>query len=425
MNSGLVAFVITIAVIILAIVTKKCMQALYAGTVVAGIFLFKTGFASGWIQTLVAEVTDNTWLWLLLGLFGSLTCLFETSKSTLGFSKTVSKFCKTETSCKFAAFLLGLVIFIDDYLNVMTVGLCMKKTFDEKKIPRKELAFIVDCTGTPVCILVPISTWAVFYTNMFSEYGCSSYVSVMKYMFYPMIVMLFLILLCLGFLPGIGAMKRAESVSDENKVDSDCSSFLNFLIPLAVLVLVSVVSEEVLTGIIASIAVCLIMYVPRKIMTVSEFTESCVKGFAKTVNVLFLLTGCYMLRNLTSQMGMGQFIIDLISPVMKMQLLPAFTFLVASFLSFSTGCVWGTSALIVPIILPLALNCNANTAMTMAAVISGGVFGAQACVYSDTTVMSANSCSISNTDHAFSQMPYICIAASITFILYVVLGFIL
>ncbi len=427
MNLGLAAFVITLAVIVISIISRKCTEALFAGTVVAGIFLFGKNFGSGWISVLVQEVSDNTWLWLLLGLFGSLTCLFETSKSTLGFSKTVNRFCKSEVSCKLVALLLGFVIFVDDYLNVMAVGLCMKKSFDERKIPREGLAFLVDCTGTPVCILVPISTWAAFYSNMFAKYGCTSYVSLIPYMFYPMIVILFLLLFCLGVLPGIGPMKKASfRISDSSdNADTDCTSFLNLLIPLVILLLVSIVSEDILIGISASIVTCFVLYVPQKIISVSDFTKACIIGFSKTVRVFFLLAGCYMLKNLTAQMQMGQFIINLVGPVIRTTLLPALTFLIAAFLSFSTGCVWGTSALIAPILLPLASGCDANLTMVMAAVISGGVFGAQACVYSDTTVMSATSSGITNIEHAFSQLPYICIAAGVSFVLYVIAGFIL
>lgn len=423
MNLGLIAFAITIAVIISAMVTRKCTESLYAGTLVAGIFLFGKNFAAGWFNVLIQEVADNTWLWLLLGLFGSLTCLFETSKSTIGFSKAVSKFCKTKSSCKFAALLLGILIFIDDYLNVMTVGLCMKKSFDDKNISREELAFLVDCTGTPVCILVPLSSWAAFYLNMFSNYGCTSYIPLLKYMFYPMFVMIFLVMLCMGILPKADSMRRSSYSVGQEVFEG--GSFFNFLIPVAVLVAVSIACDEILLGIASSIAVCLLLYVPTGIMNVKTFTGSCIKGFAKTVDVFFLLTGCYMLKNITAQMNMGQFIINLTSSFINASLLPGITFLIASFLSFSTGCVWGTSALIVPIIMPLALSCGAQSTMVMAAIICGGVFGAQACVYSDTTVMSASSSGISNTDHAFSQLPYICTAAAVSFVLYIALGFIL
>lgn len=424
MDLGSVALIITIAVIVTSIVTKKCTESLYIGTIVASIFLFGKNFASGWLSVLVAEFTDNTWLWLLLGLFGSLTALFETSESTLGFSKTVNRLCKKRHSCRLAAFLLGLLIFVDDYLNVMSVGLCMKNAFDDKKIPREELAFIVDCTGTPVCILVPISSWAAFYGNLFSKYEGvpdNTYLSLIPYLFYPMIIMLFLLLFCLGILPRVGAMKTSCSVISEGKKKTEKGTFTDFIIPLVVLIAVSIVADEILLGILSAMAACFLLYIPRRKMNLSEFTKCCIKGFEKTVSIIFLLMGCYMLKNITSQMQMGQFIVKLFRPVLNVKLLAFITFVIAAFMSFSTGCVWGTSALIVPIIMPLAFACNANIPMVMAAVVSGGVFGAQACVYSDTTVMSASSCSVTNTAHAFSQMPYICTAAALSALIYLCL----
>ncbi|MCQ2433139.1 MAG: hypothetical protein MJ175_11105, partial [Clostridia bacterium] len=144
-------------------------------------------------------VGDNAWLWLVCGLFGSMIAVLTASKGTFGFSKVMGKICNTARKTMFATYIMGILIFIDDYLNVLSIGTCMKGLFDKKKLPRESLAFILDSTGAPVCVLLPVSTWAVFYANLFMEQPAVSsqysspmnaYLSAIPFCFYPIVALL-------------------------------------------------------------------------------------------------------------------------------------------------------------------------------------------------------------------------------------------
>ena len=454
MDTGLVALIITLTVIAAAILTKKCAECLFAGSCVAAVFAFGKHFFIELIRIIITQVSSHTWLWLLCGLFGSLAALFEKVNATGEFSGFVSKFCKTDRKCCLTALLLGIIIFIDDYLNVLTVGLCMKKSFDERKIPRQALAYIVDCTGTPVCTLIPLSSWAAFYGAFFMQYSCvsdnykspiSAYTALIPYLFYPALTLLILFLFCMGLFPKTGRMKKAfdraadcrhmeckslnslgsDDVFEKNNTSSGNScngTIYYFLVPMIILVAVSIAADEIIAGIIAGIISCFCLYVPLKKIKTGDFSKTVIDGFASMTGVIALLTICYTFADITSQMGIAGCMVNIFSTFLSAKTVPLVCFAISAFLSFSTGTVWGTSAIIVPMLMPVIRSTGANLLPSMAAFVSGGIFGAQACVYADTTVLSANSCDISNTEHAFSQMPYICIAAFLSAIGYAAIG---
>ena len=168
MQYGVLCLLPPAAMLIFALKTKKSFEALIFGTLVAYLIMYKAAFIGPWCDLLLSEISnaDNQYILLLCGLFGGFIFLLREAKGTLGFSNLLSRFCKNERITMMMSVFLGIIIFVDDYLNIMTVGTCMKDVCDKRKVPRQALAYIIDSTGAPVCALIPFSTWVVFYSGI-------------------------------------------------------------------------------------------------------------------------------------------------------------------------------------------------------------------------------------------------------------------
>lgn len=221
MQYGVLCLLPPAAMLIFALKTKKSFEALIFGTLVAYLIMYKAAFIGPWCDLLLSEISnaDNQYILLLCGLFGGFIFLLREAKGTLGFSNLLSRFCKNERITMMMSVFLGIIIFVDDYLNIMTVGTCMKDVCDKRKVPRQALAYIIDSTGAPVCALIPFSTWVVFYSGVFIQEpdilnmgfstGMSVYLKVLPYMFYPMAALLVVVLFACKLMPKLGKMKDA------------------------------------------------------------------------------------------------------------------------------------------------------------------------------------------------------------------------
>ncbi len=447
MEMGLIGLIIVLAVIAGAIITKRCTECLLLGSVIGALCLYGRDFMTEWVVVLQDVVADNAWLWLVCGLFGSLIAVLTASKGTFGFSKIIGRVCDTQRKALFATYIMGILIFIDDYLNVLSIGTCMKSVFDKRKMPRESLAFLLDSTGAPVCVLLPFSTWAVFYSELFMEQkaissayssGMRAYISAIPFCFYPICALIVVGLFCAGVFPKLGYMKTAyKRVEDTGMVYSERSrkfnheestydedgNIWNFLVPMIIMVVVCFITSEILIGVIAGLVVCVIMYVPTKIMNLETFMNLTVSGFGTMLSVFFLLTGCFCLQKITAEMGMTEYIITKVEPYLTPNIFPAVCFFLLGGLAFITASDWGMSAVVIPIFIPLAATLGASIPLTMAAIISGGTFGSHACFYADATVLSSQSAGIDNMDHALSQLPYVGISACIAIVCFLVAGF--
>lgn len=449
MSTGLIAVIIIVIVIVGAIATRRCTEFLFLGSLLGAIILYGKNMPMEYVGILenVVGNEDNVWLWLVCGLFGSLIALLQASKGTFGFQRIMSKLCSTEKKTMLASFILGILIFVDDYLNVLTVGVCMKGLYDKRKIPRESLAFILDSTGAPVCVLLPFSTWAVFYANLFyseelvnSQFpsGINAYIHAIPFCFYPFIALFIVFLFCMGWFPKLGAMKKAyQRVEKTGMVYSEASkkynmnepaytddgNVWNFLVPILILVIVGIASGEILLGVLVAIVTCLIMYVPRKILSMEEFFNLMVSGFGSMLSIFFMLVGAFSLAFVSSELGLTEYLIALVKPFLSAGAFPALAFLLLAVLAFVTGSNWGMSAVVIPILIPMCAALNGNVVLTMAAIISGGAFGSHACFYTDATVLSSNSAGIDNMEHALTQWPYVFISAAISTVLFLIAGF--
>ncbi len=450
MSTGFLAVIIILAIIVLAIVTKRCAEVLIAGSLIACLVEFKGDFLVQWCSLVQESLADNVWIVVVCGLFGSLIALLTTSKGSFGFSKLVAKFCNTEKKTLFTSFIMGILIFVDDYLNVLSIGACMKGVYDRNKIPRESLAYMLDATGAPVCVLLPFSTWAVFYAGIFEEQesvkalgystGIAAYTHAIPFLFYPIITLFIVFLFCLGVMPKMGAMKKAyQRVAETGMVYSEQSrkynheeegyyedgNVLDFIIPMGILVALAIITGNLLLAVVVAILVCFIMYVPRKVVKGEEFFTIVVKGFADMLPILILLVCAFTLEKALEAMNMTDFIITVMEPLLTSSVFPAITFVLVSALTFTTGSLWGMSAVVTPIIFPLGQAVGANTILIMAAIISGGAFGSHACFYTDATLLSSQSAGIDNMEHALSQLPYVLIAAGASVGAYLICGFVM
>ena len=448
MSQGLIAVLIILVVIVGAITTRRCVEFLIGGSLLAALVLYGKDFLVQWCTILQEVFADNVWIVLVCGLFGSLIALLQASKGTFGFSKVISKICTNEKRTLLASFILGVLIFVDDYLNVLSIGVCMKGVYDKRKIPRETLAYMLDATGAPVCVLLPFSTWAVFYASLFEEEesvkalgyatGIQAYIHAIPFCFYPIITLLIVLLFSLGIMPKLGSMKAAyKRVAETGKVYSDASrkynheerkgfeeegNIWNFLIPMIALVAIAVVTSNLLLAVIVALLICFVLYLPTKVVTLDEFFNLIIKGFADMLPILTLLMIAFVLQKTTESLEMTDFIIQVMQPLLKGTLFPAMAFILVAALTFCTGSLWGMSAVVAPIVFPLGAVIGANPILIMAAIISGGAFGSHACFYTDATLLSSTSAGIDNIEHAMSQLPYVIIAAVASIIGFIICG---
>ena len=449
---GILTLVPPLVVILFALATRKTFEALLIGAAIGYVMAYGTGFFTAFTEGLLKVISDDMWMFVTLGLLGSFVFLLQKSKGTYGFADLVQKRSNTKKKSLIVSWFLGILIFMDDYLNILTISSSMRDVCDRQKIPREMFAYVIDSTGAPICVLVPISTWAVFYGGIVGKQpgmeglgnGFDIYVKSIPFIFYGWTALLVVPLVILGILPLVFGMKKAQervdttgrvySVPSEkynNGIDSmgeltdgDLGKVRNFLVPMLTLVATTIYTEDLLAGLIISIIICFVMYLPTKLMTFSDFSECLTNGFAAMVPMLFIIAGAFLIKQSMDTIGLPLYVINGVLPYMNAHLFPAITFILVACLSFVTGSNWGIPALTVPILIPLALAGGADPIITFAAIVSGGTFGSHACFYSDATVLTSQSCGIENLEHAFTQIPYAAISALIAILLFLISGYV-
>ena len=456
MNYGLLTLLPAVLVLAFAIVSKKTTEALIIGCISSYMIISGLGFLPSTLEALLDVLTDrdNQWMIILTGFFGSLIALLNASNATDSIARFLGKFCKGIRSTLVATWILGIIIFIDDTLNILAVSSCMKKLSDKNKVPREALAYVVDSTTAPACVIFPFSTWVIFYANVFWDqeavrdlgYGSAmnTYYHLIPYVFYGMMALLIVPLFAFGIIPKIGPMREAfERTEKTGRVFSEASSKLNsvkensekldknegnvldFLLPIGVLIALTIIVDDMLVAVIAAIFVCMILFIPRKKITFSEFCELWIKGFTDMIPALAILVAALLMRRASSDLHLPEYVVNAVGPLISAKMFPLITFIVVSALAFVTGSCWGIPGICTPILVPLAQATGANMILVLAAIVSAGTFGSHACFYSDATVITSITCGINNMDHARTQFPYALIAFILTCIGYVAVGLVM
>ncbi len=463
-----------VVVMAVAVWLKRPILALVVGAVVGLLMLSPGQSLHNFSEIAVNVMQDETigWLILVCGGFGALIGLLIHTGGALAFGRLGSQMAQGPRSSMFMTFVLGVIIFVDDYLNALTVGEAMKRVTDKYKISRQKLAYIVDSTAAPICVIIPISTWAVFFGGLLEDnniaekgQGIAVYIQAIPYMFYPWLAILIVMLVALKFMPDLGPMKKAEletqagrpfecelaevqpkianhgqshhaaqqmphhtsdeyamqSIEEEFESSNRHGKVHNFAVPMLSLIFFTIVlgnslsEPDVLKGVIATLLLTIIYYGVQRLMSISEMMDVMMNGFKTMLPAISTVIAAFIFKDVCDKLLLPQYVIENLSPYMTAQMLPALVFVAMAILSFATGSSWGIFAVSIPIVMPLAHAVNADVPLVIGALLSAASFGSQACFYSDSTVLAAQGSGCNLISHAITQLPYCLIAAVLAF----------
>ncbi len=455
MEYGILCVLPVITILVIAVTTKRTLFAMTCGLAMAAMILGKgpKGFAGSFFDNIYAAFSNESlqWLLIVIALFGILIMLYEKTGAVTDFGYWAGKFIKTKKTALFGTFILGVVIFIDDYLNNLAVGTTMKGITDKLGIPRQQLAYVVNTVAAPVCLLIPLSSWAVYFAALMGDQGVeingssmAAYIHGLPLAFYAWFAVIICILQILGVIPKIGPMKKAyeryetlgdvfpegtdpELVESAKNESSDPEENRkahpwNFLIPLIVMIIVALLAD-VLMGSAAGVAVAFILYLIEKKMSFKDLLTACFDGVMSMGFVFILSLLAFSVQNANIDLGLAGYVISITEPVMKGGFLPAVVFIVCGIYAYATGCFWDLAAIIIPIVIPLANAMGVDPIVTSAAVFSGAAFGSNTCLYGDGVIMCAQGCQIKSLDLMTTTLPYACMAGVATVICYLIVGF--
>ena len=448
---GIIAALPAVFLLSFIFYTKRIIEGLTLASLLAFFMAYKTQFFAPMSETLSEVLTDGDtqWLFIVCGLMGSIIALVERGGGAAAFGEWVSKRAKTRKSTLMWTWLLGLVIFIDDYLNSLTVGSCMAPITDKYKVSREKLAYIVDSTAAPVCVLIPISTWAVYIASLLEQAGAAPegegikyFIQTIPYNIYGWIAVLIVPLVILGIVPVFGPMKEAERRASEDgilappgsdKIDIHSGEavkqpskprIFNFFLPIAFLIGSTIYFDiDMQLGVLSTVAFMFILYIPQGLMGPEEFFDTCITGIKQMLFPLLMVVLALTFANVNEKIGFLTYVIETAKVYMTPELLPFVVFIVLGITEFIMGLSWGMYAIAVPIVIPLAIAVGANPIVAIGAVCSAGVWGSHICFYSDATILSSAATGCDNYRHAVTQMPYGFLGAILTSIGFLIIGY--
>ena len=456
MDYGALTLVPSFSVIFIALMTKRTLEALMVGTLATYVITDGAGFLNAWIEAFFSVATDrnNQWIFMVCALFGSLITLIGASRGTAGFSRHLEKICRGPRTTLLSTWVLGILIFVDDYLNIMTLSSCMRKLTDKFGQPRETLSYIIDSTGAPVCAILPFSTWAVFFAGLFFSQpaveslgygsGLQTFYHVISFAFYAIAAVFLVPLFIFGIVPRMGVMKAAYkrvaatgmtyspaseklNLEDENDTPnvSRNSNLLDFAVPIGSLIVLTIATGDLFLAVVAANIVCFFLYVPRGKIGFARFCDLAMHGFCNMVPTIAVIYFAFVMQRSMQDIGIANYVIHAVYPYVNGAIFPVAAFFIVAVLNFSTGSVWGIPAMVVPILIPLAANVDANLLLVMGAIVSGATLGSHACFYSDATVLTSSCCKMENMDHALSQLPYALLATGVAAAGYLACGMIM
>ena len=460
----------------LALITKEVYSSLFVGIAI-GALLYANGNLELMFNTLlfhedggmITKLADswNVGILVFLVILGIMVALMNKVGGSAAFGQWASQNIKTRVGAQLATIALGVLIFVDDYFNCLTVGSVMRPVTDRHQVSRAKLAYLIDATAAPICIIAPVSSWAAAVTSSVPKgsdiNGFSMFLSTIPYNFYALGTLFMMILITvLKF--DFGLMRTHEdnaikgdlfTTSDRPYGDVDERSekpngaVIDLVMPVAVLIICCIIgmiytggyftgesfvdafagadaSKGLVLGSMVTFFFAFAFYMTRDVMTFQEFAECIPAGFRAMVAPIMILTMAWTLSGMTGLLGAKFYVHDLVAGsagVLKM-FLPAIIFLVAVFLAFSTGTSWGTFAILIPIV------CNVfGTADTyqmliisIAACLSGAVAGDHCSPISDTTIMASAGAQSNHVNHVSTQLPYALTAAAVSFVGYLIAG---
>ena len=463
-----------VVAIVLALITKETFSSLFIGIVVGGLLV--AGFApTGTLDAVISSglipaLADNAGIFLFLVILGIMVALVNGTGGADAFGKWAAKHIKSRVGVQIATFFLGVLIFIDDYFNCLTVGSVMRPVTDSKRVSRAKLAFIIDATAAPICMIAPVSSWAAAVSGVAADLemdGIALFISAIPFNFYSLMMMVFLVtLIIMGF--DYGPMAKAEmeayqtgelgSLGNEETSENAKASLWDMIIPIIVLIICCVGGMLYVGGFfgvdawggtdyagdligafgntdafiglpwgsLIALIISLIYLWARRVIGFKMSMECITVGFHAMVPAITILTLACALKNMTGLLGADVFVAGLMEGASAglYAMLPAIIFLVALFLAFSTGTSWGTFGILIPIVLPIFAAEPTMLTIGISACLAGAVAGDHCSPISDTTVMASAGANVNHITHVNTQLPYVLTVVGISFVLFVIAGFV-
>ena len=456
MNLGILTLLPPLIIILTATISRKTASSLLIGVLSCYIMAYGIHFLDPFINLLYRVGTDADTIWIVVftALFGCFIQLISVSKGEKAFIFVMSKLARTPKKTLVLSWLAGIIVFFDDFTSVVIRGM-MTKLYDRQGIPRAMLSYITDATASPLCILIPFGTWAVFYQSLFSGYSevtdlgpvMNTYIQAIPFMFYGWASLLISLMVACGVIRPLGAMKKAyerakntgklygeESIAiNENAADTDIAdlekdelirSSICFIVPILVLTIVAVITLDALKAVIIAIGVMIPLYLFLKVVSWRKMMDACMKGIEDMTSMCVIVFMAYMLKEAVTDIGLPEYVISLVEPIISISILPLVTFLTCVVLTFTTGSNWGGTVGVTAIVIPLASAIGANMSLVLAAIVSGAAFGAHVCFYTDVTVFTSTITKIDIQEHAITQLPYGILGMIISAVAYTIAGFV-
>ncbi len=463
--------------IILALISKEVYSSLFAGILIAALFACNFN-PIGAMDTLLGEgligaVEGTAGIFIFLVVLGVLVALINKAGGSAAFGAWAEKNIKTRTGAMLATFVLGVLIFIDDYFNCLTVGSVMTPVADRHKISRAKLAYLIDATAAPICMIAPISSWAAAVASYAPEgtSGISMFIQAIPYNFYSLLTFVFIIVLCVkkcDFGPmrihEFNAINKGDLFTSGERIDegaeevvSTKAKVIDLIFPVVILVALCVLSLIYVGGFfgvdmwggtenagnfigsfantdatfglpwgaIIVLVITIAYFMLRKLITFKDAMECVPKGFVAMVPPILILTFATALKNVNSLMGYATYVENLLANASALaNLLPAVIFVVACVLAFATGTSWGTFGILIPIVTVIFEAGDSLQIIGMSACLAGAVCGDHCSPISDTTIMSSAGAKCNHLNHVSTQLPYAITVAAVSFVSYIIAGFI-
>ncbi|MBQ6321688.1 MAG: Na+/H+ antiporter NhaC family protein [Lachnospiraceae bacterium] len=469
-----------IIAIALALITKEVYSSLFIGIIMGGLLYANFNPVGAmehvFVDGMIGQLSDawNVGILIFLVILGSMVMLMNRAGGSGAFGRWASEHVKTRVGAQLATIALGVLIFIDDYFNCLTVGSVMRPLTDKHHISREKLAYLIDATAAPVCIIAPISSWAAAVTGFVDgANGLSLFIRAIPYNFYAMLTIAMMLTLSIGKFD-YGPMKKAEEdhlakmkrkasrkreasiTGAEDQPDppvSEKGKVIHLVLPIISLIVCCVIgmiytggffngvgfvdafsgsdaSVGLVYGSVVALIITVIFFLATKVLDFKECMNAIPEGFKSMVPAILILTFAWTLKSMTDSLGAASYVAGLVENVADnhalMSLLPAFVFLIGVLLSFATGTSWGTFGILIPIVVNV-FGGNLNNELMIIAIsacMAGAVCGDHCSPISDTTIMASAGAQCDHIRHVSTQLPYAVTAAGVSLICYVFTGFI-
>ena len=451
----------------LALLTKEVYSSLFIGIVVGGLLYSNFSFEGTVLHVfqdgIVSVLSDgyNVGILIFLVILGTMVCLMNKAGGSAAFGRWAADNIKSRAGAQLACVLLGVLIFIDDYFNCLTVGSVMRPITDKHKVSRAKLAYLIDATAAPICIIAPISSWAAAVAGFAEDgQGLNLFIQAIPYNFYALltiIMMIGMVLMNLEFGPMAqyerNALEKGDLFSGSNpyaildeESDESKGSVLDLVLPIAVLVVACVIGMiysggffsgasfvEAFSNSDASVGLMLgsafgllfafLYYLVRKSMSFKEMMGCIPEGFKAMVPAILILTFAWSLKGMTDSLGAKFFVRDFVRSASALQMfLPVIVFAVGCLLAFATGTSWGTFGILIPIVQNVFDMSNPMAIICISACMAGAVCGDHCSPISDTTIMASAGAQCDHVNHVSTQLPYAISCAVISGITYLIAG---